>query len=65
MLDNKSSPTAPTIFYRRDYTPPDWLVPEVHLDFRFAAEKTVDAHMDAGDLIVTLPDNSHLVETEV
>jgi aminopeptidase N len=33
--------TEPTIIRREDYTPPDWLVPDITLDFDLSASKTV------------------------
>ena len=33
--------SAPTVIHRTDYRPPDWLVPEIALDFALDAEKTV------------------------
>ncbi|WP_037492311.1 aminopeptidase N [Sphingobium indicum] len=33
MADMQSSTTAPTIIRRSDYSPPDWLVPTIALDF--------------------------------
>ncbi len=33
MLDVQTAPAAPHIIRREDYTPPDWLVPDIALDF--------------------------------
>ena len=33
MPDIRSAPAAPPIIFRDDYRPPDWLVPELKLDF--------------------------------
>ena len=42
MLDIQTAPAAPPVAIRReDYCPPDWLVPEVRLDFALDAVKTV------------------------
>lgn len=40
MLDAMNAPASPTIIRREDYRPPDWLVPEIRLDFDLAAERT-------------------------
>jgi len=40
MLDDQTPP-ALNVIRRSDYRPPDWLVPEVALDFRLDAERTV------------------------
>lgn len=40
MLDALNAPAAPTVIHRGDYRPPDWLVPEVRLEFDLAADKT-------------------------
>lgn len=40
MLDVQNAPAAPTITRREDYRPPDWLVPDVRLDFDLSAERT-------------------------
>ncbi len=37
---NGDSPAAPAIIRREDYQAPDWLVPEIALDFRLDAERT-------------------------
>ena len=42
MLDALSAPTAPPAAIRReDYQPPEWLVPEIALEFDLGAERTV------------------------
>jgi aminopeptidase N len=40
MLDVQTAPAAPSVIHRGDYRPPDWLVPEVRLEFELSAEKT-------------------------
>ena len=40
MLDVQNAPAAPAIIRREDYRPPDWLVPNVRLDFDLSAERT-------------------------
>ncbi|HEX8667781.1 MAG TPA: aminopeptidase N [Allosphingosinicella sp.] len=41
MLDAPSQlPAAPAAIRREDYRPPDWLVPEIDLDFDLAADRT-------------------------
>lgn len=40
MPDAQNAPAAPPAIRREDYRPPDWLVPEVRLDFDLAAERT-------------------------
>ena len=40
MLDAQNAPAAPTVIHRGDYRPPDWLVPDIRLDFDLAAERT-------------------------
>ena len=45
MLDIRTTPEAPpspthVAIRREDYRPPDWLVPEIHLDFDLGAETT-------------------------
>ncbi|WP_150292136.1 aminopeptidase N [Sphingobium estronivorans] len=40
MADIPSSPAAPTVIRRQDYRAPDWLVPEVALDFDLDAAAT-------------------------
>jgi aminopeptidase N len=42
MLDAQNAPAAPPAAVRReDYRPPDWLVPEIALEFELDAERTV------------------------
>jgi aminopeptidase N len=42
MLDAQNAvAAAPAAIRREDYRPPDWLVPEIELDFELGAEKTV------------------------
>ena len=41
MLDAQNAPAAPTLIHREDYRPPDWLVPEIALDFTLDAERTI------------------------
>ncbi|MFL9840315.1 aminopeptidase N [Sphingomonas sp. ST-64] len=93
--------TKPAITRRADYTPPDWLVPDLALDFDLAPERTrvraalsvarngahdrplrldgdgltplavrVDGaearwRMDGAALVIDLPGETHVVETEV
>src|SRR4051812_49422154 len=40
MLDAQNAPAAPTAIRREDYRPPDWLVPDIALDFDLGAERT-------------------------
>jgi aminopeptidase N len=40
MLDAQNAPAAPTTVRREDYRPPDWLVPEIALDFELDAERS-------------------------
>ncbi|PJG48077.1 aminopeptidase N [Sphingobium sp. LB126] len=40
MADMQSSPAAPTVIRRQDYRPPDWLVPDITLDFDLDAAAT-------------------------
>jgi aminopeptidase N len=103
MLDALSSPAAPPLVRREDYRPPDWLVPEIALDFALDAaatrvnakltvrrngaharplhldgdgllpltvlvdgEELADAwRLDGEQLIIDLPGDDHLIETEV
>ncbi len=37
---NGALPAAPVIIHREDYTPPDWQVPDIALDFRLDAQRT-------------------------
>jgi aminopeptidase N len=42
MLDALNAPAAPPVAVRReDYRPPEWLVPEIGLEFELEAERTV------------------------
>src|SRR5689334_13870206 len=42
MLDAQNAvAAAPAAIRREDYRPPDWLVPEIGLDFELGAEKTI------------------------
>ncbi len=41
MLDALSAPAAPSVIRREDYRPPDWLVPEIALDFDLDAQRTI------------------------
>ena len=42
MLDVQNAPAAPPAAIRReDYRPPDWLVPEIALEFELDAERTL------------------------
>jgi aminopeptidase N len=42
MLDALNAPAAPPVAVRReDYRPPEWLVPEIGLEFELGAERTV------------------------
>ncbi len=41
MLDIQSSPALPAVKHRSDYQPPDWLVPEISLDFDLATDRTI------------------------
>jgi aminopeptidase N len=42
MLDAQNAPAAPpATIHRGDYRPPDWLVPEISLDFELRAERTI------------------------
>jgi aminopeptidase N len=40
MLDAQNAPAAPSITHRADYTVPDWLVPDIALDFDLDPAKT-------------------------
>jgi len=40
MPDALNAPAAPVTVRREDYRPPDWLVPEIDLDFQLDAERT-------------------------
>ena len=103
MVDASSAAVVPAPVLRGDYRPPEWLVPEVALDFALDPAATIvkaqltvrrngdhkhplrlngdgiapshvlidgeelhDAwRMDGSDLLIDLPGDSHLVETEV
>jgi len=41
MLDAQNAVAAPAAIRREDYRPPEWLVPELSLDFDLGAEKTI------------------------
>src|SRR4051794_25217345 len=41
MLDAQNAVAAPAAIRREDYRPPEWLVPEISLDFDLGPEKTV------------------------
>src|SRR5687768_13697120 len=41
MADAQSTLAAPAAVRRADYLPPDWLVPEVTIDFDLAADRTI------------------------
>jgi aminopeptidase N len=41
MLDAMNAPAAPATIRREDYRPPDWLVPEISLEFELDAERTL------------------------
>jgi aminopeptidase N len=42
MLDALNAPAAPPVAVRReDYRPPEWLVPEIGLEFELGAERTI------------------------
>jgi aminopeptidase N len=41
MLDAQNAVAAPAAIRREDYRPPDWLVPDIGLDFELGAEKTI------------------------
>ena len=40
MIDTRTAPAQPVITRREDYRPPEWLVPEVALDFDLSPEAT-------------------------
>jgi aminopeptidase N len=40
MLDALNAPAAPAVIHRGDYAQPDWLVPEIVLDFDLGATRT-------------------------
>ena len=41
MLDALNAPAAPHVTRREDYAPPEWLIPDVSLDFALGAERTI------------------------
>ena len=41
MLDTQNAPAAPALIRREEYRPPDWLVPEIALDFALDPERTI------------------------
>ncbi|HEY0044734.1 MAG TPA: aminopeptidase N [Allosphingosinicella sp.] len=41
MLDVQNAPAAPSVIRREDYRPPEWLVPEIALEFDLGAERTL------------------------
>ena len=41
MLDAQDAVAAPAAVRREDYRPPDWLVPEISLEFELDAERTL------------------------
>jgi aminopeptidase N len=41
MLDAQNAVAAPAAIRREDYRPPEWLVPEISLDFELGPEKTI------------------------
>jgi len=41
MLDAQNAVAAPAAVRREDYRPPDWLVPEISLDFELDSERTL------------------------
>jgi aminopeptidase N len=41
MLDVQNAPALPPTIKREDYRAPDWLVPEIALDFELSAERTI------------------------
>ncbi len=41
MADAQNSPTTPQVTRREDYKPPEWLVPDVALEFELDAERTL------------------------
>ena len=103
MLDVAALASPPAPVRREDYRPPDWLVPEIAIDFALAADRaqvrarltvrrngahghplrlngdgltparvTIDGEelhdawrLDGNDLLIDLPGDDHLIETEV
>jgi aminopeptidase N len=41
MLDAQNAVAVPAAIRREDYRPPEWLVPEISLDFELGAERTI------------------------
>ena len=41
MPDTQTSPAIPPVTRREDYKPPEWLVPDVALDFDLGVERTI------------------------
>jgi aminopeptidase N len=41
MLDALHAAAAPAIVRREEYQPPEWLIPEIHLDFDLGPERTI------------------------
>jgi len=41
MLDVQNAPAAPATIRREDYRPPDWLIPEISLEFELDAARTI------------------------
>ncbi len=102
MLDALNAPAAPAVIHRADYQVPDWLVPDVALDFdldpartrvratltvtrngvhdrplrldgdgltplvvRIDGEETAEWTLEEGVLVVALPQDRAVIETEV
>ena len=103
MVDIRSSAATPQVIRREDYRPPDWLVPDVALNFmldpaatrvnarldvrrngshsrplhldgdglvplsvRIDGEAAADSwRLDGGALVIDLPGDAHVIETEV
>ena len=40
MIDLQAATALPAVTHREDYRPPDWMVPDLHLDFDLAAAST-------------------------
>ena len=47
MLDVLEAPAAPATIRREEYRPPEWLVPEIALEFDLAAVLRVQPHRQA------------------
>ena len=45
MLDALKAAAPPATVYRQDYRPPDWLVPDIALEFELGAERTYLTHL--------------------